>query len=406
MKSMEGLVPASLLAKRVKNDIKKLDVGESILISGTIWRHSTLMSITCAANEKGKKTFSVVQYNEGVGSTYHYTKINENGMTCRQSALEIIEVDEEKLFGKDSHFIKDALNPFSFNNSEKFYEIVIPQLKGQFAPESDDPRLWSYGQLGGSCSSACVMAFIRSQLSEDVFSKFQLMAKTESLLKLYRQIKRGCENSSMRKLIALEIVKQLESHECFTNHADLAPDWSSIKKNLETNNPIKLTSSQVSKNNNTKTFIQQINNNLKAAFNILKDASFSHQAIEQAQPFLDKAGLLSPLAIPSKDFKIFIKIALQIRSFCKKRPLNSEQIYTTALISCIIKIILQERNTLQKISNEKEISLFIKQCEKLEQFANKILNRCVCLSLEKEFNTPCNFLIEDWKITQVASNLR
>ncbi|MBA3816972.1 MAG: hypothetical protein H0X29_10745 [Parachlamydiaceae bacterium] len=367
------------VAARVKNDISKLEKGQSLLIPSDCKGHAMTMSITCTEDINGKKKFSVVQYNEGLGLRYHYKKISEDGKLRYQTALEIKEVEGDQLYGSDSHFIKDIFDNLT-GNVETLYESIIPQLNKKIEPPNEDERFWSVGQLGGSCSCACVLAFVRTQLSVDDYKEFQIFGKTECLLKLYRQIHRGCANPSLRKLVALEIVKELEGNDCI--QGEKSSHLKGIKEKLGPQPTGELKSTPPVINPPIKKFQsipEVINDNLNKAFKILKDSDFNHAAMEAARPIFNLILSLNPSAnFTTKEYENFIKISSKISSYYQDRPLNTEQIYFMSVLSGIIKkffsmLLNSPRNDIKELED--------KSITKILDFTTKMFNHCHSLGL-------------------------
>lgn len=382
------------LFKEIKDDIDGLSLGESVVLPSKSKRHSMMMSITCTSIEEKEKKFSVIQYNEGDGIRYHYSK---GYPSLFQVALEITDICSDKIIGEKSSFIKDVLSKI---NIEKYYESVIPGLRGLVAPPSEDSRVWSFGQLGGSCSSACINAFIRVQLPTVSFSEYQTVAKTKYLLKLYRQIKKGCGNSSIKNLIALDIVKQLEEEDSTLNQ-DKKQFWSNIKKELQVKNTTSLKYNQsIEAPDKTRKFkLGEVNYNLEIAFNILNSLKFSEQSIKEASPFLEGSfNFLKILNITKNEFSEFIKIAIKIISYCKK-PLNFEQIYFTTVLCCIINNVIYDSYVLSvdNLNNNE----WVKERQKLRDFTYDIFHKCFVLSLDikpdLQISDNFNRAISYWK---------
>lgn len=388
--------------RELKELIANLNIGESILIPSGNQRHSTIMSIICTEIIGKRKIFALNHYNEGNGSSYHYQKKCEDGKLSFQAVLEVKDIDGEKLYGRDSFFIRDIIEDhFSYNGINFFYELILPELNGKFAPPSSDSRFWSFGQLGGSCSTACVIAFLRSKLSETSFKEFQILAKTEYLFKLYRQIKRGSSNTSMRKLVALEIIDQLAKDRSVSN--ELLPVLDKIKAKIDPKSLEKLTSKKKSQRViplSDEFDSEHINSNLKVIYKILKKSNFNSQGIEKMKPFLKRALMIKFENITLEDFKDFINIACKISTLCKKLPLNYEQIYLATVISCIFLNVIYDRARLPKDILEQP--LYINQGDQIWEFSNDMLIRCFVLSLDKGFDPFFNSCIASWNTCLTA----
>ncbi|MBA3815172.1 MAG: hypothetical protein H0X29_01360 [Parachlamydiaceae bacterium] len=380
--------PINFLAQRVKDDIAKLEFKESILLPSNTWGHAMLLAVTCSGVFEGRKKYKVVQFNEGNGLSAHHHQKVEDGNLWFQVGLKIKQIDGEELFGKKSHFIKDVLNYlFMGGKVEKIYEEILPQLKGTYSNQSDNSRLWSLGQLGGSCTSSSLAAFIRAKFSESSFKEFQIVAKAESLLKLYSQIKRGCGSRSLRKLVSLEILRQLD--ECDLNE-DLKLGCEIIRKSLQSDStPTKNFFGDSSVEEKEKSCVKS----LKLAFKILRSTTNQNDIINKAVIVFDKFLDSSATEFFTKnELKAFIKLSNQIASYCLKQPFNYEGIYIATIVSCFIAFVLKK--------HEREIEAkakYKKNIIKIDSFISDFHKRCAVLSLDKKFNTPYNIFIEKYR---------
>lgn len=382
---------------QIKRDLARLQLGESIVVPSEVKCHAMLTTITLTKIKDEEKLFTVVLYNEGEGLEYHYRKGSvEDGQLHYQVGLVITDVKGEKLVSEYSDFIEKTLY---IGSIEKFYEKTLSELEGKIASPSKDSRLWSPGQLGGSCCSSCINAFIRASLPNESFAEYHLIAKTKYLLKLYHQIKKGCGNSSLRKLIALDIIKQLEKNKEHINSDFTQVLWN-IKKELREED---FYNSKSKKINNRKmkvsnsSILNEINYNFEKAINVIIKSNFNESSVKEATPFLEKA--LLPYLIQNiniKDYKEFVKIAIKTMSYCEKKPLNYDQIYIAAVISCIIKNIIAYPSKLP-------VNNFLCESERMRlmEFSDDMLKKCSLLALDKVFNytSPYNFYfsINFWK---------
>lgn len=366
----------------IKKDIQELQVGESITIPSDKFQHAMMMSIKRIEDDEGKKPrFAIFQYNEGSCLEYHYSKLDDEGRQQSQAVLEITNIDGEKLYGPNSTFISQVLSKSM--KTQELYEKIIPQLKGEFVPPRLDPgeaNFWSFGQMGGSCTCACQNAFIRSQLSAPSYNEFRTRAKTESLIRMYRQIKSGWGNQSMRRLVALEVVKQLESGVVDNN---LSLGLEKIRIGLQQKPIIKVQTKKT-----TKTNLQKFNFNLRRVLKIVRDSHDGNQAITEAMPLLDEIRNIVPEKLKKKDVKVLVEITKEIKSNCQEHPLNSEQIYLLAIISCIIM------NKFAGCGVE-EKAKFTSQIKNHWNFTQEMLRKFSVLELDKTFKYESyNFIVE------------
>lgn len=150
----------------------------------------------------------------------------EDGQERYQTALEITDIPEEKLCGASSHFFQDLFDLGNANvltrvrrflkisshadaEIKKLYEQILPQLCGILSPPSKDRRLWSVGQLGGSCTTSCGLSLIRSQLPTAQYRAFKDQIRLDILFKSIEDITRGGSSES-RKSLTRELLLRLE----------------------------------------------------------------------------------------------------------------------------------------------------------------------------------------------------
>lgn len=344
------ILPRSI-ANRVKKDIENLDVGKSLAIPSDCSGHAMLLHITCVSEtDKGAKTFRVVQHNEGKGLSYHYSKVNEEGKLLHQTGLIFEEVKGEKLFGKESTFLKDLFNNADFlkkGSIETLYEKILPQLGGKLLLPLEDDHLWSHGQLGGSCTARCCLSLIRSGMTKDKYSAFKETARSEIALKSYASIKRGWGDNATRKAVTLEVVKGLERG--YEKKGELLPEeFQKIKLELEKS----LKKEDVA---TPKASPKSGGERLRAAFETMERENWSLSSLEKSQHYLLQS-LKDLKSMPENEVKGFVKIASRMTRLSKAK-LTREQLYVlTALSSALL-------DGLEKNENAKG------QIKKIEAFA-------------------------------------
>jgi hypothetical protein len=232
LQAKEGFIPGAVLAPFVKRDIRAMDVNQQLAIPVTTPGHAMMMLITCTGHDShGKKLYTIVHHNTGYGvEAYHY-KRTLHGREKFQTGLVINDVNEDALCGPRSSFFSNvlALRPPS---SKKLYEQIIPSLKGTIAPPSDNPRDWSHGQIGGSCTTFCGLSLIRSQLSHERYTEFREMGRLEMVLKSVRQIKSGWYSLTEQKIVTMDAVKKLE-HSYERRHLEVPQELKETKRQLE-----------------------------------------------------------------------------------------------------------------------------------------------------------------------------
>lgn len=308
---------------QVKEDIQKLKTGESLALTSNSKKHAMMLFIT----RTGESTFTVVQHNMGemIGD-YHYNLTDSTGKQRFQTALEITDVSQSDLTAKDAPFIERLIRCNNSGTTKELYESILPLLHGTIAPPSTDPRLWSHGQLGGSCSAAAPLALIRSQLSKEAYKEFRELGRLEMILKSYKQITTGWGNTATQKAVTLEAVKALEKSIAKRNQ-ELPHALKTIKEKLETKKqqPIK------------EPPVGNLADNLNHTLYILQKNRFSQEAIKSSRKYLERALEESSKPLTKSDLRKYVKIVNSLAKYCEDRPLTKDQIYMLTSIVTAIK---------------------------------------------------------------------
>ena len=189
-----------------EQSVKALSVGQSLVMPARTLMHDIMLEIACTGVDTvGKKIYTVTVYNTGDGLRYH-----PKGEKDRYQIAYILEnVQEERLYGGKTNLLTE-LNRVEDKEAGCLYEEVLPALGGTLVEKPEDRRLWSHGQFGGSCSASCVLAFLRSRMTDEEFKEFRDTVRQETFLKTYSSIIEGKATSRVAN-IALEIARKLQS---------------------------------------------------------------------------------------------------------------------------------------------------------------------------------------------------
>lgn len=337
-----------------KKKVQELEIGESLVVPIHADMHGMMMVLTCTGLINGKKMYSIEQHNTGLGvNQYHYVKVDENGRRLYQTALRIVDVPQDNLFGKNASFFENVMGIDS--TVKMIYENFIPSAGGRIEDPSANEKHWSPMQLGGSCTASCLRSVMRSHLPPEENTLFEEVAKYELLLKTYKHIISGSGNSTSQKIVALEMVKEiLHAHE--KRGLAMSPELVTIQKRLEAMLPHKKITKKSRPFSSENMF-----DNLSFAFTTLRNGRFSKKAIEQAQPCLIKSfqsimsHLKSNSKIPEQDMEKFMAVSDQIIAFYKDRPLTNEEIYFMTAISTILECMAESTKS-KKETIKKQLS--------------------------------------------------
>ncbi len=205
-----------VVASDIQKEFQQLEPGRSIAIPLKFCEHATAMMITCTGlDANGKKLFRIDHHNTGLGSEKHPQLKTAEGVELVQTEVSWLDLPEELLCSDESVFsqfllvsIVNTRGDMGRKNLELLYKL-LDRIKRRADP---DPKMWSIGQIGGSCSASCLKSLILSQLKPEEFSEFEKIAKTQLFYKALKIIKRGGGDATTRK-IALEVAGELQDKE-------------------------------------------------------------------------------------------------------------------------------------------------------------------------------------------------
>lgn len=327
--------PSSMIARQVEGLTQQLEVGQTLILPSATEGHSMLLMIKREQDVGGKKKFTVVQHNTGDGLRYHYYKIDERLGRKYQTALEIRDVSEENLCGENSTFFSQY---FKGGSVENFYENTLPLLKGKIAPPSEDPRLWSHGQIGGSCAVSCYISALRYLLTKEEFHQFREESRLNIVLRMVKEIKSGWQ-SKVRTAVVVEILKKLrQSYE--KRKVEFPQELANIQQQLE----LRTKDSQVAEK--VTTTVERLEPDLRVSqappaahspgaatqelTTILSDLQkerWNQESIEAACKRMVNFGLLSSEV---EGFSVAVK---KLSAFACARPLTREQMAIIVIIT-------------------------------------------------------------------------
>jgi hypothetical protein len=227
---MEEKKPIQEVSICVQKDVQKLSEGESLVIPVLLHPpHATLLEIRCTSALPGVgKKFSVTFHNSGDGLEYHHSRTID-GTIKYQTGYEILNVSEESLCGEQSTFFQQL---FTIDSSEKFYTKILPILDGYLSPPNIENRnLWSFGQIGASCTASCVISWLRSHLSPEESKAFKDEARMGLFLKIVREIQKGVASTEAVN-IALEIAKKLQRRIYSPKHKQLLDSGQTLEEKI------------------------------------------------------------------------------------------------------------------------------------------------------------------------------
>lgn len=364
------IYPSALLAHAVKKDVLALDVGQSLAIPTDVQGHSMIMMVTCTRKDSGgKKTYSIVQHNTGDGiGTYHYQK-KDNGKMKFQTALEITDISQESLCGEQSKFFSrlfSLVNLLGGKGVDALYNDVFPLLKGTISGRSYDERLWSHGQLGGSCTTSCLVSLVRSQVDKSTFQQFREVGRLEILLKSVHRIKAGWWRSKEHMNVVIETINKLESS--YKKRKIPFPDSlreirDNVKEELSMSSDISGGSSlggsqkvhRVSTPIKFMTSAWELQAKNPDAIKGLTEIVTHLKSGKCDRNFIEtRCNQIAGITFYGDEKKKFLELCLEIVNFCKDRPLTKDQVLimtgiTSTIFQNIQSVYWKEKGKVSKV---------------------------------------------------------
>jgi hypothetical protein len=383
-------------SEQLKASVQKLDDKNPSLFFATGSRgHATMMEIkfTGKTDDRGQRLFSVIHYNTGSGIRYHHSRISE-GKPQYQTSYEIQDVPEDRLCGQESKFFTEVFNAKEQKAGvEHLYKDILPLLGGHLAEPSQDRRLWSHGQLGGSCTASGIVALLRAHMEGEEARKFKDSIRCEMLLKMYEKVQIG-KRSSRTITVILEITKKLQ-------RGSISPSLSTELKRttqLLENGSIAEPPEEESKGDDQGKAEGEVNErDAEAALAVARSSKSPEKgtrgtvsALSQAFSMLKKEAVLSTERqraieelilqandaakenLPPKDLKQLQGLVSEMCTFLKKEQILSKNQITlyTAMMSLIRKVFTQNPE--------------IKLPEEFEEGFNRIWNQYNSMSKREE----------------------
>ena len=369
------------LAQKLKSDFQLLKIDKSLAIPITIFQHAMVLLITCVGKDQhGKKVYQATHYNTGLGvEHYHYSTYTYPRVVF-QRGLEITEITEEKLCGKKSLFIKELIK-LENSNLEKdistLYQKILPKL-GNIMPASKNKNLWGRAQVNSSCTVRSLFSLIKSQLPPEEYLAFKKFCLLENINKIYLRVKKGCENSLLKRRVILEGIKRLERIN--VKQKNNIPDHSFqelIKMKVDVTELFNV--KQVDQHINENFLELSLEENLKQLLKLVDNYFITEKEFQNAFFFLSAIENKINHQEKKIDKKQLINLTFFIIDKYENQDLIKEQIYFLAKISLLIRKFFKESG------NE------LIQYKKFIQFSNQLLRDAHFLKLgalfdDSEFN--------------------
>lgn len=227
------LLGEALWAERVKWKIKHLRQGEALWIEVNSPTHA--MAIRIEKNHAGHFDLQMANTGLGIESNvdFHPTRGD-----LRQVVATLSGISSKDLLGS-SFFYKVAMSLemkgvfSSIKPVNALYEVLRSLRTPVAFPKMQD---LGFEQLSGSCTASCLLAMLRASLSPEEFREFELEMQIKALVKHYKALKAGHDQSATRKLMVWDLLQKLK--------VDLEPTppifnkiEQELKRNLKMNAP-------------------------------------------------------------------------------------------------------------------------------------------------------------------------
>ncbi|MDF2577669.1 MAG: hypothetical protein K0S74_1153 [Chlamydiales bacterium] len=200
---------AENLAKNIKNEIQQLPLKGDLMVPVFYKGHAMMAVISRDEDNGGEKHFTFRLYNEGGGLESHNRQYM-NGIYKSQSSYRVSGLTFERLC--ESQFMNDLIveSKHPDSSSKHLYEHVLKKYLGDSEKEDfDDPRFFTSGQLGGSCSAQGVLAAIKGILSHEESTELKRDLRLHALNQFYADVLSG-NASTEKKVICLELARKLQ----------------------------------------------------------------------------------------------------------------------------------------------------------------------------------------------------
>ena len=176
-----------LIIEDLIQHVLNLKPGQSTLLDFSSLSLRAPHTMIGSIQRKDESTFIVRLHNGGIGTHFHYKRVDPTtGNKIIQTTLEIDNVNESNI----SPFIKAIAlqNAYRLSNRVKGIYDSLKILQGRLSPASEDARFWSRAQMGGSCTGYAIKCYLKSTLSPETFIEFEhklLTLSTHCLRTIY-----------------------------------------------------------------------------------------------------------------------------------------------------------------------------------------------------------------------------
>lgn len=273
-------------------------------------------------------------YNTEGPAKYHYSE-EMDGKTFVQIGYEIENVPVAALCSKNFFFkLFSCCRMSNEKGIQYLYDRLLPSL-GPKAAKSRNSRLWGKGQLGGTCSTSCLTAFVRSLIAPEDYNAFLDEARKKMLLHSWDQIKNEMEQfPAIQKVATLEALNTL-GRSLKMRAIALPDELQEMKTQLE-----EMLRAQASREPHVA--LEGLAATLQQAFSTLKTGVPS-ESLEKTKQYIDKIQTKAFGRIAFLDLIRFLKTSIQVCSYTADWPLTLEQIEGFRLL---LKVVLEQVNKL------------------------------------------------------------
>lgn len=199
--------PKSLWERNQIKKIEKLKNKESMWLDSSILGHCLLMRVT--KHVQGKQESYTVQFaNTGLGLEHHPRITLPNGKVVSQTLLEYQNISKDVLL--HSHFLKSIEGELESKLPHSIYKKLETLGKPTKIVYQKNSPYFSKPQLGESCVPSSMWTLAKQVLSPDEYKELRNEMRMTALVKEYRRIKNGWDQSSTAKILALDQVQRIQ----------------------------------------------------------------------------------------------------------------------------------------------------------------------------------------------------
>ncbi len=194
------------LEKDLLKEVDQLAAGGSLLLPMGWFGHAT--ALVCKKIDDQTLEFQMI--NTGVGIDHHST--GHDSIRRRVNTINYYQIRLDKL--QDSHLLQAVLEPIAMGHpqhavrygSADVYSALAPYKRTEGVISDDLFKGWKTSQLAGTCSLRCLLVYLKSEVSPDVYQELVDALKEDAISFAIEQNEPFLEaQPALRKLLAIAV---------------------------------------------------------------------------------------------------------------------------------------------------------------------------------------------------------